>query len=133
MIEIRPEMDEETATRFRSKMALIAARSRGRVTVDKILADHQAGLLSVYAVMDGAEVSSFVATRTIQYPSGLKVYRIDYGAGCLEDAYEFIGELEEKARRAGADRIRIEGRAGWKTIFPDWEHVSTIIEKGVTT
>lgn len=116
---------------FREMMESVVAHSRGRQTVDSIVADHRKGLVSVWATMEDGTFRGMATTRIIRYPSGLHVFRIDNAAGNLEDAVRYMPRMLELARNAGCDKIRIEGREGWKGVFPDWHHVSTIIEKEI--
>lgn len=133
MVPIAPEMDEQTFQRFVELISPIIERSGGRTTMEKLVEDHKRGDIQVWAILDPhspAGVSSFGITRLVVYPSGLRVMRLDHGAGSLQDAIDIMPEVEEFARACGADKMRIEGRRGWQRIFTDgWHEVSRIIEK----
>lgn len=130
-VHVPANMGPEHLSQFREMMALVVAHSRGRQTVDNIIGDHRNGLVSVWATIEDGIFRGMATTRIIEYPSGLLVFRIDDAAGNLEDAVEYMPRMFELAREAGCDKIRIEGREGWKGVFPDWHHVSTIIEKEI--
>lgn len=124
-------LGEEDEAAFRVMLKPIADRSRGRITLDTIMGDIEYGVIQAWAVMEDEDMVSVVCTRVIDYDSGKRVFRVDYAAGRIQDATEFMPQLLELARGVQAHTIRIEGREGWKKIFPDWQHVSTIIEKEI--
>ena len=133
MVEISPEMDAETYWRFVELIQPIIDRSGGRTTLKTLFDDHKMGNIQIWAIHDPAApagVSSFGITRMVVYPSGLRVMRLDHGAGSLQDAIDILPAVEEFARARGADKMRIEGRRGWQKIFTDgWHEVSRVIEK----
>jgi hypothetical protein len=133
MVPISPEMDAEIFQRFVALISPIVERSQGRTTLEMLVEDHKRGNIQVWAILDPqapAGVSSFGITRMVVYPSGLRVMRLDHGAGSLQDAVDIMPEVEEFARSCGADKMRIEGRRGWQKIFTEgWHEVSRVIEK----
>jgi len=124
-------MSPELWAQFRQMMGGVVDRSRGRLTIETLIDDLECGAVTLWAVMEYEQVVSFATTRVIDYPSRLRVFRIDNAAGRMEDALEFMPTMMRLAQEAGAHKLRIEGRDGWKAVFPDFHHVSTIIEKEV--
>lgn len=132
LVRIAPGgVSPDLAERFRELLVPLESRSRGRVTVEKLLDDHRTGACAIYAVVDGVDVPSVVAVRVVTYDCGERVFRIDHAAGRIEDAIRLMPALESMARRAGCRRMRIEGRSGWARVFREqgWEIVASVMEK----
>lgn len=100
----------EGAVDHASALEGFAARSLGRWTADRLLADVQARLRQMWAAMDGDEVLAVMLTRV--EPEG--VY-IDAAAGRdrARWADAFDATVEAVARETGKRRIFANVRPGW--------------------
>lgn len=134
MARVQPEdLNGEHGDQLRVMLATIVERSHGRITVETMVEDINSQAVELYAVVrTSAEgevwVSSYGALRFIEYPSGRKIMRLDWGVGKMKDAILIMPEMKRMAEQAGVDAIRIEGREGWKAVFPEFHHVSTLLE-----
>ena len=119
--------------RVRELLGPLETRSRGRTSLNEIVDQARKKECQIWAVFGDGHMTSAVVTRVVVYEaSGRTIFRIDFAGGRLEDAVAYMPQLELLAEAAGCDAMRIEGRAGWKRIFPDWQEVSRVIEKEVS-
>ncbi len=77
---------------------------------------------------DGDEIHGAGVTRLFNGPLGLTCDVMAYGGAC-DDWRSAFAPIEDYARAEGCAAIRIEGREGWKRVFPDYEIASITLTK----
>jgi hypothetical protein len=127
---IDPTRDPVALDIFLKLVDPIIEGSRGRVTIDGMMADFASGKSACWAVARDGLVSSVGVTSIRNYPSGRRVMILLYAGGTMEDAVGVMPEVEAMARNMDCDAMQIQGRKGWQKVFTDgWEEVYRTLEK----
>ena len=70
-----------------------------------------------------------VVTQIQTYP-GVRICMVVLcGGDGLDENKHSLGEIEAWARSLGCDELRIQGRAGWRRVYPEFEVVATMMRK----
>ena len=77
---------------------------------------------------DGERICGAGATQLLDARHGLTCNIIVYGGAC-DDWQAAFAPIETYAKAEGCAAIRIQGRAGWKRIFPDYDLSWITLEK----
>lgn len=95
----------------------------------KIRLDEGRALL--WIVWDGKGILAAAVTEIVQVPAR-KLCMITACAGReLHRWRHFIANLEAYAKTQGCDVMRVHGRVGWKSVFPDYREPWVALEKGL--
>ena len=102
------------------------ARTDGRVKLEDLQGLVDAGRLVVFANDRAA-----IAAEPVKAPDGSWTLSVSLAGGDLDAALELHDEAEEAARRLGAARMSVIGRAGWARVLKDrgYRTVSVLLSK----
>ncbi len=106
--------------------------SGGRAHVAGILESHYRGLCQMWVVCAGVDIIGVMTTEITTYVSGKKVFKIlTSGGGNMnpERARRVMDIMEDYGREQGCDAISIEGRPGWKRVYPEFDEIYRVFEK----
>jgi hypothetical protein len=78
-------------------------------------------------LFDAGDGQSVIVTRLTKEAGGL-VCEVTWAAGAMAPLLRRHDEVVEWARRMGADRMRIVGRAGWGRVLPAYRETARIFE-----
>lgn len=131
LVCVDPDCIEDIWPQVRNFIAAAFAKDRGDDNADIVLSDlkSKAALLWVVWAAGEDSILAAVTTRLLKVPRGL-VCRITACGGISLDRWRgLICDIEKYARAEGCYGVRIEGRRGWKAIFPDYREMWVALEK----
>lgn len=105
--------------------------SRGDDNAEIVLAELKAQTSLLWFVWErnARSILAALTTKLIKTPRGL-VCRITSCGGIHLDRWStLLSQIEEYAKAEGCISVRIEGRKGWKAIFPDYAERWVMLEK----
>lgn len=108
---------------------IISAVERGgNVTEQQLVEALSLRKALLWVRTDGRQLSGAGVTQLITTPLGLTCDVMAYGGGCSHWPSAFA-PIEAYAKDEGCAAVRIEGRKGWKRIFPDYDLTSITLTK----
>ncbi len=104
---------------------------RGDDDADIVLVElkRQTSLLWLVWEHDEKSILSALTTKLIKTPRGLVCQITSCGGVHLDRWSALLGRVEDYAKAEGCISVRIEGRKGWKAIFPDYAERWVMLEK----
>ncbi len=70
-----------------------------------------------------------VVTQIQTYPGARICMLVLCGGEGLDENKALLREIEQWARSLGCDEMRIQGRAGWRRVYPEYEPIATVMRK----
>lgn len=131
---VDPERIDEIWPHVKEFIAAAFDRDRGDDSADGVVADLRARRALLWIAWDGDVICAAATTR---------LFKVELGTICIITACggremgidrwrSCIRPLEEYARAEGCRVIRVEGRRGWKAVFPDYSEVWVTLQKRLT-
>ena len=107
---------------------IVSALERCRNATEAEIARALCSDALLWVRVDGYASKGAGVTRLFNGPLGLTCDVMVYGGPC-DDWNTAFAPIEAYAKAEGCAAIRIEGREGWKRVFPDYELTSITLMK----
>lgn len=102
---------------------------RGDDTPETVKADLDAGTSLLWVVWDGSGLIAAATTKIVDTPTKKLCLVTSCGGRELPRWIAFMADLETYAKAQACAVLRIEGRQGWKAMFPDFRQPFVVLEK----
>lgn len=130
---VDPDRVSEIWPHVRSFIDAAFWHERGDGSADMVFADLVAKQSLLWIVWgDEGTVLAAATTKLIAPPRGRICVITSCGGHELARWRACLADIEAYAKAEGCSHIRMEGRRGWKTFFPDYHEPWIVLEKKLT-
>lgn len=109
------------------------AMTKGKMTIEKLFDQYDAGLAQIWVGAVGSETCGCVTTEILKYETGPKVLRVMLCGGDLGTLVfatkTSIEAIEKFAVAEGCSSVLIEGRKGWGKFLTGYKENWIVLEK----
>lgn len=131
LVCVAPAMVEDIWPHARGFIESAFDHGRGDDNAEIVLAElkAQTSLLWLVWERDDKAILAALTTKLIKTPRGLVCRITSCGGMQLHRWAALLAKVEGYAKAEGCISVRIEGRRGWKAIFPDYAERWIMLEK----
>lgn len=131
VLPVPADMAEKLAAAEPGLFAKIEERGNGPWPVWWLVANAKAGRVLLWAVIDGSEVVSLLASETINEAGGRRVFHVLVAVGSLEGVLEAEAPMIAWAKGQGCDTVKVTCRPGWQKKLKGYALHHVQLEKSI--